>query len=419
MQDSFFDSIRSGNLSACTSVIDANPAIVSEALSGGLRPLHCAVKYRQNAIFDLLLSKGADINLPGEESGNRNGYTVFHYAAENDDGEMIARLAALGADVSRVSSDRWSPLHLACFKGRHAAIVALVEAGADVDSLTSDGQSALFFCVEHGKVADARFLLQCNASTDFEDPSGNSLMHYALHFTFSKLFDGKYVLADAQLDVSVTLAVYGVDPSRTNADGEPPTLYIKSVYASFPRLLASIYANSASFKSSAIVWNFNTFMSAQKKHFVDAGIAEPDAVALYQCVDQLRAERFLAKESQNRTTQSAAPPVTLPEITPGVVDPSGGRCPFFQKSSNLAAGGAQIPQSHRHFTADQLAQTGADPSGGRCPHFKRQGAPSSVHAGGQCPFSWKYVQSHSAHLTCLLSGALFGVLIDRWFLSHK
>ena len=81
-------------------------------------PLHIAAKYDSNKIGELLISKGADINAKNiihqnifvlflimmiqikGRNLNKNNYTPLHYAAEKDSIKMAELLISKGADVN-------------------------------------------------------------------------------------------------------------------------------------------------------------------------------------------------------------------------------------------------------------------------------------------------------------------------------
>ena len=81
----------------------------------------------------LLLARGADPNLPGE-----NGFTALHMASARGDGDdalaLVDRLRSRGADVNARASDGRTPLHVALGHRDTGLVKALLAAGADVNA---------------------------------------------------------------------------------------------------------------------------------------------------------------------------------------------------------------------------------------------------------------------------------------------
>lgn len=48
------------------------------------------------------------------------------------------------------------------------------------------------FAVSHGRTDDVRFLIKNKANLKFVDANKDTLMHHALHYQLSKLFDNTY-----------------------------------------------------------------------------------------------------------------------------------------------------------------------------------------------------------------------------------
>ncbi len=78
---------------------------------------------------DLLLKKGADVNAELKDR-NASGWTALHYAAVNEDAELVEYLIKHGAKVNNFSAEGSSPLFLAKSNGNEEIIKLLRNGGA-------------------------------------------------------------------------------------------------------------------------------------------------------------------------------------------------------------------------------------------------------------------------------------------------
>ncbi|XP_048360839.1 nuclear factor NF-kappa-B p100 subunit isoform X3 [Sphaerodactylus townsendi] len=95
----------------------------------GLFPVHLAVKNKSLVCLELLVEKGADVNMAERQSGR----TPLHLAVEMDDLNLASHLLKkLRADVNACTSAGNTPLHLAAGKGSPILTKLLINAGADI-----------------------------------------------------------------------------------------------------------------------------------------------------------------------------------------------------------------------------------------------------------------------------------------------
>ena len=112
-----------------------------------------------------LLRAGADVNAP-----RGDGMTALHWAAMNDDTDLIGVLIYAGAVVeptTRLGS--YTPLHLASREGRALAVAALLEAGSRPETLTSTGVGAIHLAAQSGSTEAIRALLEHGADVNARD----------------------------------------------------------------------------------------------------------------------------------------------------------------------------------------------------------------------------------------------------------
>lgn len=186
----------------------------ADPLTSNLRgdtPLHIAVSTEQDVIIRLLLGKGASIHLK-----NAQGKTPFQLALARSEPETSARLVSLllsGGGVNSPDDKGASPLHIAITEGAsHNMIQLILDLGARLSNIDAEGftplrlainrndwvlasllsekGSDLFFKAGDGKCptdiainrgGEAIEALFTRRTIDARDTSGNTVLHYAAH----------------------------------------------------------------------------------------------------------------------------------------------------------------------------------------------------------------------------------------------
>lgn len=109
------------------------------------------------------LNDGADINIKAE-SGDLNGWTALHIAADTNLLQIADLLITRGANINATAGTRdWTPLHAAAARGHLQIITLLLTHGANVQAIARDNRTPLHVAVlrDHPQVVE--LLLSHNA----------------------------------------------------------------------------------------------------------------------------------------------------------------------------------------------------------------------------------------------------------------
>ena len=128
----------------------------------GQSVLHLALESRNQAIFEILLNAGADVN-----PDIKNQTHIFIEACKHGDTALVELLLARGVDISvsgRKSGldimqwDEATPLHAACANGQLSLVQLLLDHGADVKNANESSATPLIAAIR-GKLLPARIAL--------------------------------------------------------------------------------------------------------------------------------------------------------------------------------------------------------------------------------------------------------------------
>lgn len=174
--------------------------------SAGRTPLSLAVRSKEVALVEALLSRKADPNvriadmkgasalgaadsLPvmeallragaNVEHADDNGWTPIMLRAGNERARFDL-LRAKGANLLLVSKDGWTPLMIAARSGYEDVVKELIKAGAPVNQQGTDGWTALSLAVFNLRLGVATVLLDAKANTDVIKKGNETLLILAL-----------------------------------------------------------------------------------------------------------------------------------------------------------------------------------------------------------------------------------------------
>ena len=138
-------------------------------------------KHRSDPIQDVkrFIENGGDVN----EMIDQDGATRLHYAAENNNVELLTALVKAGADVStrikgRVGS--LTPLHYAVDGNAPEAINALIKAGADVNVRDKNGYTPLHRAMWRNSFEVINALVDAGADLNARDGTGDTPLLYGV-----------------------------------------------------------------------------------------------------------------------------------------------------------------------------------------------------------------------------------------------
>jgi cytohesin len=151
--DSIHDAALKGDVSTARRMLDARPDLVSSRNRLGKTPLHQSLTGGNNAILDLLIERGAEVN-----AQDNTGLTPLHVAAWWSITERAGILLDHGADIG--ARDRFgdTPLHIAAMNGRGKMCKFLIERGADIHAKNLDGREPLDLARLHHQDESVRVL---------------------------------------------------------------------------------------------------------------------------------------------------------------------------------------------------------------------------------------------------------------------
>jgi hypothetical protein len=122
--------------------------------------VHWAASQDHTDVVALLAARGADMS-----AADQSGATALHVTAAAGLGGMVRALVGHGANVSARDLAGNTPLHWACGEGAVDAAAALLEGGADVNATNEDDLTALHWAAERGHTEASARPRQCTLLT--------------------------------------------------------------------------------------------------------------------------------------------------------------------------------------------------------------------------------------------------------------
>ncbi|XP_069059742.1 integrin-linked protein kinase isoform X2 [Pleurodeles waltl] len=111
--DDIFTQCREGNAVAVRLWLDNTENDLNQGDDHGFSPLHWACREGRSTVVDMLIMRGARINVM-----NRGDDTPLHLAASHGHRDIVQKLIQYKADINAVNEHGNTPLHYACFWGQ-------------------------------------------------------------------------------------------------------------------------------------------------------------------------------------------------------------------------------------------------------------------------------------------------------------
>ena len=148
-----------GDEGEVTILVSADLTLVDRFSPDGFTALSLAAFFGQKSVVKILLTNGADVNLP---SRNQMNVRPIHSAAAHRDPEtglaILKTLLSYGAEVNVSQQEGWTPLHQAAAHGSRSMVRLLLQYGADSSAKNKDGKTARDIARDPGHIEVERLL---------------------------------------------------------------------------------------------------------------------------------------------------------------------------------------------------------------------------------------------------------------------
>ncbi|MBP7865103.1 MAG: ankyrin repeat domain-containing protein [Acidobacteria bacterium] len=169
------EAVKQGDVKAVEGMLQAKPDRLNQRDAYDRTPLFQAALSRQPAVFDLLLSAGADVNLP-----DREGFTPLHLAAFLGQDGWVGALLDRGAVMdTQTNVFGYAPLHAAARGGHLKCAERLLAKGVRLNLRDAEGNTPLALAATYGRGEMVGLLLSSGASPRDEDLAGSTPLHLA------------------------------------------------------------------------------------------------------------------------------------------------------------------------------------------------------------------------------------------------
>jgi ankyrin repeat protein len=165
------------------------------------------------AVVRTLLKQKVDVN-----AAQGDGMTALHWAALQDDLEMLKLLIAAGANVTAASREgAITPIFLACSNGNAAIVEALLHAGAGPNTVNANKTTALMMAASSGSPDTVKILLDHGADVNAkEGVHGQTALMFAAALNRAAVIK---LLMTRGADAGIITGARAVERVRIDLDG--------------------------------------------------------------------------------------------------------------------------------------------------------------------------------------------------------
>lgn len=187
-QEILFEACKNGSIEQVESLLTQRQLWifkkfkVSSCDKYGCTSLHYAASGAQKGIAELLIAKGADVNVKDDNGGTPLHATCYSYRGHKD---IVELLIEKGANVNAKDKCNRQPLHNACSSWRNDLVELLITKGVDVNAKDDNGETPLHAtCLGCGIRKESSYeivelLIAKGADVNAKDYEGWTPMHNA------------------------------------------------------------------------------------------------------------------------------------------------------------------------------------------------------------------------------------------------
>lgn len=154
----------------------AHGADINEKSRNGTTPLQYVCFEGNTNMAALLISKGADLDLPGQIDSKGRSWTPLMTAGNASHLEMIRLLLDHGARLEQTNNHGDTTLMEVAKRNVPDSVKLLIERGANVNAKGPFGHTAFLYAASNGQIENVRLLLAAGAdplvrATESENPA--------------------------------------------------------------------------------------------------------------------------------------------------------------------------------------------------------------------------------------------------------